>query len=377
MKYKFRDFIEQDIKKNSELNYGVELAIGVNIDKVIRPMQGNNENKDLSKFYIVDPNVFVYNPRGSRKLGLGFNDSKNTYITTFNNIVFKIKQDALSYVHPKYIFMYLSRKEWDRKAEWLSWGSSTEVFSWDTLCETEIDLPPLEIQEKYVAVYDALLANQKSYEEGLEDLKKVCDATIEKLRREIPCKVIGNYISQTTNKNSSLLLGIESVKGISIEKKFIETKANMDSVSLKNYLIVEPDEFAYVTVTSRNGGKISLAHNNSDQSVICSSSYVTFKVENTQEVIPSYLNMFFRRPEFDRYSRYNSWGSARETFDWEAMKEVKIPIPDIKYQQSIVDIYNAYITRREINDRLKNRIKDICPILIAGSVKEAKINVKV
>ncbi|MDR0920524.1 MAG: restriction endonuclease subunit S, partial [Oscillospiraceae bacterium] len=91
---------------------------------------------------------------------------------------------------------------------------------------------------------------------------------------------------------------------------------------------------------------------------------------DTKYLLPNYLMMFLNRSEFDRYARYNSWGSARETFVWEDMYDVKIPIPDIKIQQSIVNIYNAYTTRREINERLKRQIKDICPILIKGSLEE-------
>ena len=82
--------------------------------------------------------------------------------------------------------------------------------------------------------------------------------------------------------------------------------------------------------------------------------------------------MFFMRSEFDRYARFNSWGSARETFDWNEMCNVQIPIPDIKIQQSIVDVYNVYIKRKEINEQLKAQIKDICPILIRGSLEEGK-----
>lgn len=63
-------------------------------------------------------------------------------------------------------------------------------------------------------------------------------------------------------------------------------------------------------------------------------------------------------------------GSARETFMWDDLVEVEIPIPDIKVQNSIVDIYNAYITRMEINEQLKGQINDICPVLIKGSLEE-------
>lgn len=183
-----------------------------------------------------------------------------------------------------------------------------------------------------------------------------------------------DLIEQVDERNSSEKYGISDVKGISIQKIFIETKAKMDGVNLKPYKLVKPNTFAYVTVTSRNGEKITLAYNDSENTYIVSSSYIVFNVKRQDLLIPEFLFMYFNRPEFDRYSRYNSWGSARETFIWEDFIDFSIPIPAIHIQQSIVDIYNAYITRKEINERLKQQIKDICPILIAGAIKEANAN---
>lgn len=337
-KYKFGELIELTNEKNANGLYGEDDAIGVNIDKIIMPMRGNLEKKDFSNFHLVPPRHFAYNPRGSRKLGIGFNDTEKTFIITFNDNVFRIKETAKKKILDTYLFMYLCRKEWDRYAEFISWGSSTEVFDWNIFCEEEIFLPPIQIQQKYVDVYNAMLENQKSYERGLDDL----------------------------------VYGLDAVRGISIEKRFIYTKANMEGVSLKPYAVVKPDEFAYVTVTSRNGEKISLARNNSDETYICSSSYIVFKVDDTNTLLPAYLSMLFERSEFNRYSRFNSWGSARETFDWEEMKNVLIPIPNIEIQQDIVNIFEAYNTRRDINEKLKAQIKDICPILIKGSIEEAR-----
>ena len=96
-----------------------------------------------------------------------------------------------------------------------------------------------------------------------------------------------------------------------------------------------------------------------------------FGLKNNGKLLPGYLNIFFSRAEFDRYARFNSWGSARETFDWSEICDVKIPIPDIKIQQYLVNIYTVYQLRREINEQLKAQIKDICPILIKGSIEEA------
>jgi len=235
-----------------------------------------------------------------------------------------------------------------------------------------IPLPPIDIQQKYVAVYNAMLANQQSYERGLEDLKLTCDAYIDQLRSKYPLQKLGTLISVCEEKNAGLQYGIDDVKGVSIEKEFIDTKANMEGVSLRPYAVIKPDEFAYVTVTSRNGGKISLAHNNTPNTYICSSSYVVFTVTDTDTLLPSYLAMLFRRGEFDRYARFHSWGSTRETFAWNEMCDVRIPIPSIEIQQDIVNIYEAYLTRKEINEKLKNQIKDLCPILIKGSIEEAQ-----
>lgn len=85
---------------------------------------------------------------------------------------------------------------------------------------------------------------------------------------------LGDLLELSDKKNEQLQYGIRDVKGISIQKVFIETKADMTNVSLKPYYLVSPDDFAYVTVTSRNGEKITLAHNDTQNTYIVSSSYV-------------------------------------------------------------------------------------------------------
>ena len=367
--YTFGDLIELHFVRNSDGKYDENDAIGVNIEKEIRPMKGDTSRKELTTFYLVEPGTFVYNPRGSRKLGLGYNDSPNTYITTYNNMIFRIREDAKDKVLPKYLFMYLSRKEWDRRAEILSWGSSTEVFAWDTFCETEIQLPSLDIQQKYVDVYQGMIANQQSYERGLEDLKLVCDGYIEELGRNIPAEAIGKYLILSDLRNDENL-DVDSVRGISTGKEFIPTKADMDGVGLSNYKVVVPRSFAYVPDTSRRGDKISLALNISEENYLVSSISVVFGTMQ-DDLLPEYLMMFFSRAEFDRYARFNSWGSARETFDWDEMCDVKIPIPDIHVQRAIAEIYSVYIQRKDINERMKVQIKGLCPILIKGAMEEA------
>ena len=114
---------------------------------------------------------------------------------------------------------------------------------------------------------------------------------------------------------------------------------------------------------------MSLAMNTTEKTVLVSSISTVFTTDE-KKLLPAYLMLFFSRSEFDRYARFHSWGSARETFDWSEMCNVKIPIPDTKIQQYVVNIYIAYQLRKEINEQLKTQIKDICPILIKGSLEE-------
>lgn len=371
-KYKFGELLELTNQKNSEGLYGESDAIGVNIDKIIQPMRGNISEKDFDKFHLVPPHHFAYNPRGSRKLGIGFNDTNRTYIITFNDNVFRIKDEAKDVILDTYLFMYLSRKEWDRYAEFISWGSSTEVFDWTYFCDEEILLPPIEIQKKYVAVYKALVSNRQSYERGIDDLIIVLEGYMDKLKSSLPLQSIGNYIELCEEKNEELFYGLDAVRGVSIDKKLIETKADMNGVSLRPYFILKPDEFAYVTVTSRNGEKISVAINDSDETYICSSSYVVFRSRDKDKLLPQYLMLFFSRSEFNRYVRFNSWGSARETFDWSEMCNVQIPIPDINIQRSIASIFNCFIERKTIEENLRIQAKNICSLLVKGAMDEAR-----
>ena len=128
--------------------------------------------------------------------------------------------------------------------------------------------------------------------------------------------------------------------------------------------IFKPNEFCYVTVTSRNGGKISLALNNTSQTKIVSSSYVVFRSKDTDKLLPEYLFLMLNRPEFDRYSRFNSWGSARETFDWSEMERVQIPLPSVEVQQAIVDVYHCMENAKQIAATAREKLKTLCPALV-------------
>ena len=368
-KYKLGELIELTTETNACHQFGANDVRGMTITKQIIPTKANVSTADLSKFLVIHPKEFLFNPRTHGKhIGFGYNNTNDSFIISWNNIGFRIKSKMNSTVLAEYLFIHFNRDEWDREACYRSWGSSTEVFSWDALYEMELALPDLPTQQKYVDIYNALVANQQAYERGLDDLKLTCDAYIEYLRRRMPCEKIGKYLIECNERND-IGLTVDNVRGIATSKEFIDTKANMNGVSLSNYKMVRPNEIAYISDTSRRGDKISLAINSSDETYLVSSISTVFRT-NKKYLLPEYLFLFYSRTEFDRYARFNSWGSARETFNWDDMCDVKIPIPDIAIQKSIAEMYTVYNKRKEINEQLKAQIKNICPILIKGSLEE-------
>lgn len=371
-KCRLGEHIELRVETNSDLVYGVEYVRGVNNLKMLMPTKADINGRDLTKFQIVSPGEFVFNHRTSRngsKFSIAYNDGDAPVICTEDYVVFRIKELSKTILLDEWLYMFFNRSEFDRYVITNSWGSSTEFYNWEDVCDIEMELPPLSVQKRFVDIYKAMVANQQSYEQGLDDLVLLYEGYLDRLRNSVPFRRIGDYIELVESKNEALEYGIESVKGVSIEKKLIDTKADMTGVSLKPYYVIRPNEFAYVPVTSRNGGKISLAINDSDETYICSSSYIVFRSKDEDVLNPQYLMLFFSRGEFNRYARFNSWGSARETFDWSEMCDVEIPIPDIKIQRAIAEIFSVYIERKKINELLKAQIKDICPVLIRGSLE--------
>ena len=177
---------------------------------------------------------------------------------------------------------------------------------------------------------------------------------------------IGDYIRPVDVRNRDLK--VTKLLGLSIEKCFIPSIANTIGTDMSTYKIVQPRQFAYGPVTSRNGDKITIALYTGDEPAIISQAYVVFEIMDAgvpvethgraslpdapSQLLPEYLMMWFRRPEFDRYARYHSHGSAREIFDWDEMCATKIPVPPIAEQRAIVAEYEAVQNRIKVAKRM-------------------------
>ena len=193
----------------------------------------------------------------------------------------------------------------------------------------------------------------------------------ENLKSEAPKVRLGELIEECSERNNDNALTLDKVRGISVEKKFIATKADMAGVALTPYKIIRRHWFCYVPVTSRNGGRISLAIFDESSPAIVSSSYSVFRSRDEEILLPEYLFLLFNRAEFDRYVRYNSWGSARETFDFPEICRVQIPLPPIDIQRSIAAVSRCLTEAKRIVADARELMKNICPALVQKAAHPA------
>ena len=361
-KYKLGDLIAQRREKydgKEELH-----SWGVSREGFIRPKQ---EDADTSIYNVFYRNDFVFNPARMELNSIALNTYFDKAICSSLYEVFYVTRKDV--VLPEYLNIFIKRDEFARRCWYEAIGSARNYFRVGDLSLFDIILPDIETQRRYVNVFLSLQKNLEFYQSKVDEQKFVCDGYLNQLKLSYEKIRIGAYLEQTDLRNTDKKLSISSLRGISTDKVFIDTKADMLDVSLTNYKLVNPNEFAYVADTSRRGDKIALAFNDSDEPYLISSIYTVFRVKDVNVLDPHYLMMLFARIEFDRYARFNSWGSARETFEWSEMCDVYIPIPPIDIQRSIASIYRVYKERKAIATHLKEQLNKLCPILIKGSLQ--------
>lgn len=366
-KYKLGSLLEPVDERN---NLGIREFYGVNIDKEFMPTAANTTGLDESKYKLMRRNRFVYS-------GMQTGRDECIRISMYNHdapilvspayITFEVKSKDL--LIPEYLFMYFLSKEKDRYGAFCSDGSIRSNLDWDTFCDIEIMLPPISIQQKYVDIYNAMLTNQQCYEKGLDDLRLAFEVLLEQQKYESNRKQIGELLNEVDCRNSDKKFS--NIQGININKLFIPSVANIKNVDLSKYKIVKRGQFAFSGMQTGRDECIRIALSDCDIPFIISPAYSVLECIDTT-VLPEYIYLWFMRKQVDRLGGFMSDGSIRTNLDMDRFFEIEIPIPNIYVQHSIVDIYKAYNIRKEINEKLKAQLKDICPILIKGSIEEAK-----
>lgn len=367
-KYLLGSLLERNTETNAQNTFGLSCVRGVTNAKTISNTKVDVSYRDLSKFLVVRPGGFVFNHRVHDKLGLGYNTTADTFIFTNDYVAFYVKPEiSMTTLSPDYLYMWFLREEFDRYMLYKTYGSATLFFSWENMCELEIELPPISVQLKYVAIYKTMQANQKSYERGLEDLKRSFEALVDEQKHHAPKRNMGTILKEIDLRNNDGQ--ITNVQGINITKQFMPSVANTTGVDLTKYKIVQKGQFAYSGMQTGRDECIRIALYNGEEPIIISPAY-TVMVPADDTVLPEYIMIWFSRKESDRLGWFMSDASIRTNLDLDRFFEIEIPVPSLEIQKAIAEIYAVYVNRRNINEKLKARINSICPILIRGSLSD-------
>ena len=176
-----------------------------------------------------------------------------------------------------------------------------------------------------------------------------------------PYHRLGDYIREVNVRNSDLK--VTNLLGVSVSKEFMPSIANTIGTDMSTYKIVKKGQFVYIADTSRRGDKIAIALLSDYDNAIVSQAYTIFEIIDHEALLPEYLMMWFRRPEFDRYARFHSHGSAREVFDWDELCDVKLPVPPIARQREIVAEYATLTNRIRLNEQMIAKLEETAQAL--------------
>jgi len=352
-------------KKNSEHHdYPV---IGINRDKTFMPTVANLEGVDLSKYKIVTKGTFVFSGMQTGRdvcIRIGLYDDEEPALISPAYTTFVV--DEKKGILPEYFFMFFNRDESDRYGWFISDSSVRSNLDLPRFLDIEIPLPSIDEQRKVVNAWRALREIKFQNEKKAEPLMQVCQSFIQELKHKYPLQEIGPFIEECDERNSDL--SIKLSQGIANTKVFQDPK--QVAANSKSDKIVRTGYFGYNRATTRNGEKISIAYRTGPDCTV-SSAYGVFRITDEEKLNPYFLWMWVSRPEFDRYARYMSKGSAHEFFEFDEMKRVRIPLPPIEVQRAIVNIYNCANEAKQIAAEADRLSRDVCPMLIQHVINQA------
>ena len=342
---------------------------GVNKDKqFFEPSQ--QVGGDTSNYKTVPPNYFACNLMHIGRdcvLPIAMNNTSKNKIVSPAYTVFKLNNEKE--LLRKFLFILINSQEKDRYF-WFHCDSSVrDGMEWSSFCDLEFDIPDVPTQQKYVDIYDAMCANQKAYEKGLDDLKLTCDAYIDSAKKRNTSIPLGQIFEEINLRNSANQ--IKNVLGIDINKRFMKTKASINVEDLANYKVINKNQFAFSGMQTGRDKTVRIALYSNEECAVISPAYTVYKVSN-ESFLPEFLMIWFERLEFDRKGWFYSDGSVRANLDNDRFFEMTVPQIPLKEQQAIVEVYCSYLKRKNIAEKFAHSVKNICPILIKGAIEEGK-----
>ena len=354
------------IEECDERNYDlcINLSQGISNLKFFQAPKQVAENSRSDK--IVRKGQFAYNratTRNGEKISIAYREGEDCTVSSAYGVFRIVSENVLD---PRYLMLFFNRSEFDRFARWRSEGSAHEFFTFEMMQNVQIPLPSIEVQRELVAIYEGC---RKIVDENLAliaHLERACHAFVVDCKSKYPSAKLGDLIEEVRDKNTNGKY--DRVLGLSTQKQFREPNSRVNKNELENYKIVNKNNFAFVPTTDT--WKVFACALNKGETIVVSPIYCVFKIAS-KDLLPEYLSLIFYPKEFDRYVRFNSWGSARENFNYSELCNVLIPLPPREVQESIVSVYHCIEEAKRIVRETRERMEALCPALVQKAAHAA------
>ena len=364
------EFVVPSDKRNTE-NKQMPV-MGLNAQKTFMPTVANLTDVNLSKYKVVNQSEFAFSGMQTGRdecIRIAISDSEKPFLISPAYSTFSV--DKSKGVLPEFVFMYFFRAEMDRYGWFISDSSVRANLDWPRLMDIQIPVPytdgkpDLGKQKVVVDAWQGLRKMKEDNEQLVEPLMQLCRSYMESVKKKYNPTHIGPFIEEVDERNTDL--SIKLSQGIN-NKKYFQTPVQVAEDS-KSDKIVRKGYFAYNRATTRNSDKISIAYRDGEDCTV-SSSYQVFRIIDENIINPYFLLLWFKRPEFDRYARFKSRGSAHEFFNFDEMQAVRVPLPDIEMQRAIADIYLCAERAKHIAEEADRLSREICPALMQHIIHE-------
>jgi len=179
-------------------------------------------------------------------------------------------------------------------------------------------------------------------------------------------KAIEELVERVDKRNSS---GLARLLGVSINKCFIPSVANTIGTDLSKYKVIKKDEFAASLMQVSRDERIPIACLTEYDEAIMSPAYSIFRVKDTNEILPDYLNMWFKRSEFDRECSFIAVGGVRGSMPWEEFARIKVLVPEIDEQKRLVRDYKVISDRITLKQKINDNLREIATFIFSKNIR--------
>ena len=356
------DYISPRNERNSDLRYGVELIEGVNSDGEFQPTKAITDGIDLKPYKAVWPGDIVYNPSRLNIGSLAYRESGMCIVSHLYQ-VFHVKEEFKNELLPEFLLIWFKRDEFLRIVDYYNYGSQRAEFNLKKLGELIIPLPSLSEQQKVVNAWKALREIKEQNEAKAAPLMQLCQSYIQELKHKSKATYrIGDAIKvldKLNVKDRSL-----EVLGLSRDKTYMPTVANMTNVDTSRYKVLTKGTFAFNGMHVGRDVAVPIAKYDCDSDALISPAYTTFEIDKTKGLLEEFFEVVIRNKEFDRLAWFYCDSSVRGGLEWKRFLDIKIPYVPLDVQRAIVNIYKCANEAKQIAAEADRLSREVCPALL-------------